>query len=132
MKLSTKSEYALLACVYLAKNSDRYAQSDQISQEYDISKSYLDQILYRLKNNGFVKTRRGSEGGYALRKSAGDINLAEIVRLMDGSLAPTPSVSEHFYEETPIAKERSLVKVMKNIRDYVSDYLEKTKLADII
>ena len=63
--------------------------------------------------------------------SAASISLAEIIRLFDGALAPTESVSKYFYEPTPIEKEKGLVKVFRKIRDYVSDTLEGTTLADL-
>ena len=55
-----------------------------------------------------------------------------MIRLFDGALAPTESVSKYFYESTPIEKEKSLVKVFKGIRDYVSETLEKTTMADVL
>jgi Rrf2 family transcriptional regulator, cysteine metabolism repressor len=60
------------------------------------------------------------------------ITLAEVIRLFDGALAPTESVSKYFYESTPIEKEKSLLKVFKNIRDYVSEKLEHTTIADVM
>ena len=60
------------------------------------------------------------------------ISLAEIIRLFDGALAPTESVSENFYEPTPIEKEPGLVQVFKEIREYVSNTLESTTIADLI
>ncbi|HTP11552.1 MAG TPA: hypothetical protein VMP08_25035 [Anaerolineae bacterium] len=58
--------------------------------------------------------------------------LADIIHLFDGALAPTESVSKYFYESTPIEKEKNLVKVFKGIRDYVSETLEQTTIADVI
>jgi len=74
---------------------------------------------------------KGSRGGYKLQKSPDKINLAEIIRLFDGALAPTESVSKYFYAPTPIKKEKELVKVFSGIRNYISDKLEKTTLADM-
>ena len=67
-----------------------------------------------------------------LAKHPKKISLAEIVRLMDGALAPVESVSKYFYDETPISKNRQLIKVFKEIRDYISKKLEGTTFADLI
>ena len=67
----------------------------------------------------------------SLAKPANKISLAEMIRLSDGALAPSESVSEHFYEPTPIEKERNQIGVFKDIRDYVSAKLEHTTLADV-
>ena len=53
------------------------------------------------------------------------------MRLLDGALAPTDSVSTYFYESTPVEREKKLLKVFKEIRDFVSAKLEKTTLADV-
>ena len=80
----------------------------------------------------FIKTRRGSEGGYKLAQSVSDISLASIIRLMDGALAATDSVSRYFYSETPLEKEEKVIEVLRDIRDYISNRLESLKLSDLI
>jgi DNA-binding IscR family transcriptional regulator len=70
-------------------------------------------------------------GGYHLAKPANKISLAEIIRLLEGALAPTQSVSVCFYESTPIEKEKNLVRVFKKLRDYIAKNLEQTTLADV-
>jgi len=57
--------------------------------------------------------------------------LSEIIRLFDGALAPTESASKYFYEPTPIEKEKKLLKLFKGLRDYISNKLEGTTLADM-
>ncbi len=88
--------------------------------------------MLALKRAHFLRSTKGQHGGYQLAKSPSQITLAEIVRLFDGALAPTESVSENFYESTPIEKEKKLTKVFKDIRDYVSQKLEKTTIADVL
>ena len=134
MKLSTKSEYALLALIDLAKkhkSNDLFTIS-VIAGRNQIPKKYLEQILLILKRGGYVKSYKGSEGGYKLAKEPKKISLAEIIRLMDGALAPVESVSKYFYEPTPIEKNKKLLGVFKQIRDYISNTLEKITLNDII
>lgn len=133
MKMSIKSEYACLALAYLAKHhGEGLIKTDVVSVEQKIPKKFLEQILLQLRRSGYVQSRRGSSGGYQLAKSPDKINLAQIIRLIDGPLAPVESVSTYFYSETPIQKNKKLTKVFRDIRNYVSDYLENTSLADII
>ena len=132
MKLTARSEYALLALVHLNRqNDDGFVSVETIALAQAIPPKYLEQILLALKRGKYLRSSKGQHGGYRLAKPADKITLAEVVRLFDGALAPTESVSEYFYESTPIEKEKSLVRVFKEIRDYVSDKLEHTTLADV-
>jgi Rrf2 family cysteine metabolism transcriptional repressor len=132
MKLTSRSEYALLALVYLNRHDDDGLVSvETIALAQGIPAKYLEQILLALKRAKYLRSSKGQHGGYRLAKPADKISLAEVIRLFDGALAPTESVSEYFYESTPIEKEKSLVRVFKEIRDYVSDKLEHTTLADV-
>ncbi len=135
MKLTTKSEYSILALIYLARQSQKrkeFVKIEEICVAYDISKKYLEQLFFILKQNRYLKTRRGSAGGYALAKEVDKISLAEIIRLMDGALAPTESVSQYFFAPTPLEKEKKILGVFKEIRDYISNRLEKLTLVDLI
>jgi len=132
MKLTSRSEYALLALVYLARHqSEGYISVETIALAQAIPAKFLEQILLALKRAKYLRSSKGQHGGYHLAKPANKLTLAEVIRLFDGALAPTESVSQYFYESTPIEKEKSLVRVFKEIRDYVSDKLESTTLADV-
>lgn len=132
MKLTSKSEYALLALIYLARNrSDSFVPVQVIASAQGIPAKFLEQILLILKRAKFLRSLRGQAGGYALAKPAEQIHLAEVIRLFDGALAPTESVSVYFYESTPIEKEQSLLALFRDIRDYISTKLESTTLADV-
>lgn len=133
MKLTTKSEYSILALLYLARQpKDHFVKVDEIVAACNIPKKYLELLLMALRQNRLIKTRRGKQGGYRLAKPADAISLAEIIRLMDGALAPTESVSTYFHSETPIAKEQGLVTVFRDIRDYIAKKLETLSLKDLI
>jgi Rrf2 family protein len=133
MKLTSRSEYALLALLYLTRHSaEDLIPVDTIATAQNIPPKYLEQILLTLKRARYLRSSKGQRGGFALGKPPEKINLAEIVRLFDGALAPTESVSKYFFEHTPIEKEKSLINVFKEIRDYVSKKLENTTLADLI
>ena len=133
MKLSTKSEYALLALIYIARNEGNgFIKVKDICKKYDISKKYLEQIFTSLKQARYIKTKIGASGGYKLAKSAKDISVAEIIRLIDGALAPTLAVSKYFFEHTPLEQEEKIMKVFKEIRNYISDKVERLKISDLV
>ncbi len=133
MKLTTKSEYSILALLYITRHEkDGFIKIEDICSNCDIPKKYLELLLTILKQNHYIKTKRGTNGGYKLGKPPSDISVAEIVRLLDGALAPTESVSEFFFSNTPLEKEKKILKVFKEIRDYISDRLEKLKLSDLV
>lgn len=133
MKLTNRSEYALLALVYLARQDpNQYVTIETIALAQGIPPKFLEQLLLTLKRAHLLRSAKGHFGGYALAKSPEEITLAEVIRIFDGALAPTGSVSEYFYEPTPIEKEKNLVKVFRTIRDFISDTLENTTLADVM
>jgi Rrf2 family protein len=133
MKLTTKSEYALLALIYIARHEKAgFIKIEAICEKYDISKKYLEQIFGPLRSARFIKTKTGASGGYQLAKPAAEISVASIVRLMDGALAPTGSVSKYYYSETPIHQEKKILRVMKDIRDYIARTLENLSLAELL
>ncbi len=132
MKLTTRSEYALLALVYLARQpQDAVSSLETIARAQDIPPKFLEQIFLSLRRARILRSTKGHRGGYQLARGAREISLAEIVRLLDGALAPTDSVSEYFYDSTPVEKEQGLVRVLKEIRDVISARMETTTLADV-
>jgi Rrf2 family transcriptional regulator, cysteine metabolism repressor len=132
MRLTNRSEYALLALVHLARHEgEGFVPVQAIAAAQQIPPKFLEQILLALKRARYVQSLKGQHGGYRLAKPARAVSLAEIIRLFDGALAPTESVSKYFYEPTPIQAEKSLMAVFKAIRDHVSAKLEKTTLADV-
>lgn len=133
MRLTTKSEYSLLALIYIARHAKNgYVKVEDICSEYDISKKYLEHLLMILRQNRFLRTKRGAGGGYALARPASKINIAQIIRLMDGALAPTESVSMYFFSETPLMREKKVMVVFKDIRDYAAKKLERLKLSHLV
>lgn len=87
MKLSTKGRYGLRALIDLALYSDEEAVSIQsISNRQNISDSYLEQLMRKLKNNGLLVSERGAQGGYRLAKPAEEISVGDVLRALEGSL----------------------------------------------
>jgi Rrf2 family protein len=133
MKLTARSEYALLALVYLGRqNSEGLVSADTIARAQGIPPRFLEQILLTLKRAKYLRSTKGPRGGYRLAKRIDAVTLAEIIRLFDGALAPTESASRYFYKPSPIEKERRLLRVFREVRDLVSDHLEATTIADML
>ena len=133
MKLTTKSEYSILGLIYIARQKKAtFVKIEEICSKHDISKKYLEQLFIILKQNHYLKAKRGATGGYALAKPPSQISVAEIIRLMDGALAATESVSKYFYSDTPLSGEKKIIKVFKEIRDYISKKLENLMLSDLV
>jgi Rrf2 family transcriptional regulator, cysteine metabolism repressor len=132
VKLTRRSEYALLALIHLARaKGEGYVAVAAMAAAQGLPPKFLEQLLIVLKRARLVKSKKGPHGGYRLARPAEKISLAEVVRLLDGALAPTESVSTYFYEPTPVEREKRLLRVFKEIRDVVSSRLEKTSLADV-
>ena len=133
MKLTTKSEYSILALIYMARNEKNgFMKIEEICSKCDIPKKYLELLFMILRQNGYIKTKRGASGGYKLARPASEINVAEIIRLMDGALAATESVSKYFFSDTPLFREKKIINVFKEIRDYISNRLENLMLSDLV
>ncbi len=133
MKLSKRSEYACLALTCLAEGYGGVPiKMSEIVKRYNIPKKYLEQILLQLKNAGIVRSSRGSAGGYTLAKHPAQITLADIIRLIDGALAPVSSASIYYYEQTPLEQHARLLNIFKDIRDYSSNLLERTTFENLL
>ena len=134
MRLSRRSEYACLALIELASHyrEGGYVKIRQIAETQGIPREFLVQILLRLKGAGYVRSARGASGGYQLAKPPEEVSVAEIVRLLDGALAPVGSVSRFFYDSTPIEKSPKLMALFTEIRNHVARKLEKTTLKQLL
>jgi len=137
MRLSKRGEYGLRAAIHLA-NAQKYSpdvmvQIKDISIEEKIPTKYLEQILLALKNAGLLHSKMGVGGGYYLAKAPDQINLGQIIRVLDGPLAPIRCVSQMAYEPCGCPDEETcgLRMVMGDVRDAIAEILENTTLADI-
>jgi len=95
MKLSSKTEYAILALLELGQRYGRgFVLSRDIASSRDIPESFIERILLTLRNGGVVVSVRGANGGHCLAKDTGDISVREIIEMFEGSLAPIDCVNE--------------------------------------
>src|ERR1051326_7569380 len=100
MKLSLRGEYALRALLVLGLNYNLpVVRIQTISEQQNIPKRFLEQILNDLKSAGIVESKRGVTGGYRLARRPEEISLASVVRHIEGALAPVSCVSERFYQK---------------------------------
>src|SRR5262252_8997724 len=134
MKLSVRGEYALRALLVLGLNYDQpVVRIQTISEQQNIPKRFLEQILNDLKSAGVVQSRRGMAGGYRLARRPEDISLALVVRHIEGALAPVSCVSERFYEKCSCPDESRcpIRSVMKEVRQAVVGIMESATVADL-
>ena len=88
MKISMKGDYGVRALVDLAEHfGEGPVQSKEIAERQDIPEPYLDQLLTILRKAGFIRSRRGPQGGHALARPPGDIYMGEVITTLEGSLA---------------------------------------------
>jgi Rrf2 family protein len=106
--------------------------SREISKAQQIPPRFLEQILLLLKRAGYLKSRKGQRGGYVLARPPSEINVAEIIRVMDGPLAPIDCVSVMAHEPCPMEKTCGLRWLWKDVRDAVAEILERTTFADLV
>lgn len=136
MKLSTRGEYALRALLVLAQEfrpDETVVRIQEISSKQNVPKRFLEQILHDLKSARIVDSKRGITGGYRLNRPPEKINLAEIIRHIEGALAPISCVSERFYERCTCPDEArcAIRSVMKEARDAIVKIMETVTLADL-
>ena len=129
MKLSLRSEYALLSLIQLSRHSDDENSSlETLAASQQIPAEPLAEILSVLIRSKYV---RQVKGNYRLAKSADKISVAEIIRLFDGALAPLEPVSEKGYNPAPMEMEEKLTDLFAQIQEQISERLENTSLADL-
>jgi Rrf2 family protein len=132
MRLSAATEYGCLALLAIAEEWPDWCKRQEISDRFPIPTSFLEQILRKFTAAGIVVSRRGASGGFRLGRPASEVTIAEIVRTMDGALAPTRSVSPNFYQSTPVEASRAYTALFREVRDAVAGILENTTLEDIV
>ena len=132
MKISQKGLYALQAMMMLARRYNQGAiRIRDIAYEEELPEKFLELILLELKNARMVESVRGAKGGYQLRRSPSEIRLSEIIRLIDGPLAPFGDAEQLRNLIHRDAEHRALYQVFLDVRNAAAKILESTSLADI-
>ncbi|MDI6762631.1 MAG: Rrf2 family transcriptional regulator [Thermodesulfobacteriota bacterium] len=131
MKITRKGEYAMRALVDLAQNYRKgLRQIQDIVREEEIPGKFLEQILIILKNAGLLQSKRGIGGGYSLNRPPDKISIGEVIRLIDGPLAPLGCVSSG---HASCSKEITcgIRSVMVDVENATAEILDRVTLADI-
>ncbi len=138
MRLSKRGEYGLRAMIALAESAEKsdapqMMQIKEIALREQISTKFLEQILLTLKNAGLLHSKMGVGGGYYLARSAKEITLGQIFRVLDGPVAPIKCVSQMAYEPCGCPDEETcgLRLVMGDVRNAIANILDNTCLADV-
>src|SRR5580698_4530696 len=133
--LSRKARYALRALYALSADDARGpVLIADLSDRENIPHKFLEAILLELKNAGLLKSKKGKGGGYSLARSPDRITMGEVIRIIDGPLAPIPCVSERAFvrcEECVDETTCGTRQVMKKVRDAIAAILDGTTLADV-
>ncbi len=133
MKISQKGLYALQAMMTLARRRDQGAiKIRDIAAESGLPEKFLELILLELKNARIVDSVRGARGGYQLRRDPAEIPLSDIIRLVDGPLAPLGDAEQLRGLIAKDASHRALYQVFLAVRDAAAQILEHTTIADIV
>jgi Rrf2 family protein len=136
LTLSKKTRYAIVALTRLAREfGNGPIQIRDIAEGEKIPQRFLENILLELRKLGILGSKLGKEGGYYLLKKPDEVNLADIVRHFEGTIALMYCVSEKAYQPCEFCKDEStcqIRKVFKEIRDTTYDILNRTSLAALI
>lgn len=132
--LTNKGKYGLKAMVHLAGlEPDQPAMAADIADQNNIPKKFLDAILAELRNAGVVRSKKGRGGGYTLARPANEIKIGQIVRTLDGPLAPIRCASPNYYErclDCEIEKHCPVHLLMFEVRNAMARILDNRSLAE--
>lgn len=137
MKISKRGEYALRALIDfgLAEALGRpLLQVSELAAKEDLPIKFLEQILMQLKAAGYLESRRGKHGGYLLARPPENICIGQVIRLIDGPLAPIACVSQTAYERCSCPDEEhcGLRMLMLDVRNAITNILDRYTLADVV
>ena len=133
--LAKKTQYALKALTYMAEqNSAGPFLIADIANKKKIPVKFLETILLELKKAGILNSKKGKGGGYFFNQDPANIQLATIMRLIEGPISLLPCVSLHFYKKCTDCNEKKcgLNKIMKEVRDNTLNILENRTVQDLI
>ncbi|NLP27143.1 MAG: Rrf2 family transcriptional regulator [Clostridiales bacterium] len=131
MKISTKGRYALRLMIDLAQhNTDSYIALKEIAIRQNISIKYLEQIINVLCKSGFLKSLRGSQGGYKLARQPLEYTVGEILRVIEGELVPVACLQDdtNQCERCDICE---TIGFWNGLYDVINNYVDNTTLHDL-
>jgi Rrf2 family protein len=132
MRISQKGLYAMQALTVLARHhADGVVKIHLIAEEEELPEKFLEAILRDLKRGRFVTSTRGANGGYILNRAPEKIFLGEVLRMIDGPLAPFEDAESLRRRVKSDAKHRPLFRILLEVRDATARILDHTSLADL-
>lgn len=132
--ISKKTKYGLKALTYIARQDHKMVAIAQISENENIPHKFLESILLLLRKSGFLGSKKGKGGGYYLLKEASDIYMTDLMRILEGPIAPVACVSLNYYEKCDDCNDEttcSLNKLMIQVRDANLNVFRNTTLEDL-
>lgn len=136
--ISSKTKYAIKALIELAEERRRGGSSlriEEIAQRADAPKRFLEHILIDIRRSGIITSRRGRDGGYLLIKPPESVSIGEVLRLIDGPIAPLPCLSRKAYHPCEDCRDEARCRIRRVFGDLFSAYLlmlESLTLADLM
>ena len=132
MWISSKGEYGLRALFELTHQyGQRLVQTKEIAQLQSLPESYLSQVLIMLRKAGFITSRRGPRGGHSLARPPAEINVAEVINALEGTVAPMFCVDEDTVEDCLLQDQCVLQEVWEEVDQAIDEVLRKTTLEDL-
>lgn len=131
MKITTKGRYALRMMLEFALHPDEHTKISQVAERQQISVKYLEQIVTVLCKAGYVKSTRGAQGGYRLSKRPEDYTVGQILRLMEGSLAPVSCLDDEV-NQCGRSDCCAALYVWKELNDAINSVVDHVTLADLV
>lgn len=133
MKLSTKGEYGLRAMFDLAQHFGQGPISlKSVAERQGISEHYLEQLIAGLRKAGLVKSVRGAQGGYALAKEPGELTVGDVIRVLEGPIAPMDCVSEEVGDDPCSRAEFCITRgIWRRVRDSINEVLDSITLQNM-
>jgi Rrf2 family protein len=129
MILSTKGRYGLKAIFELALNyGSGPVPLKKVSNKYDISESYLEQLFTKLKKRGYIGTARGPQGGYYLARSPEEITVGMVLRTLEGDMAPSECINKDICSRESVCATRV---IWEKIEKSINDVIDNITLADM-
>ncbi len=135
MRITYKGDYALKIILDLAEHyysEKKLVQMKEISKRQDIPLKYLEQIVLVLKGAGYIRSRRGPEGGLILSRPPEKIKVGEIIRLMDGTTSPITCISKTEPSKCRDIDRCPFVDMWLDIRNYTNKIVDNTTFADLV
>ena len=132
--ISKKTKYGLKALAYIARSDDQMIPIAQIAEQENIPHKFLESILLLLRKSGFLGSKKGKGGGYYLLKEASDIYMTDVMRILEGPIAPIACVSLNYYEKCDDCNDEatcSLNRLMIKVRDANLKVFRNTTLEDL-